>query len=88
MLEDRLDDVGVIIDTELIGDGQEQCFGRRDGFIFRQLLDESVRLGRIAAAEDGSRVVAEEADGVVVLVAAPEIGTVAVDPPAGRPNGS
>ena len=70
MLEDRLDDVGVIVDTELIGDGQEQCVGLGDGLVLRELLDEGNRLGGVAAAKDRSRVVAEEADGVVVLVAA------------------
>src|ERR1700688_3039631 len=78
MFKDRLDDVGVIVDTELIRDGQEQCVSLCDGFVFRELLDEDVRLCGVNAAKNGSRVVAEEADSVLVLVAAPEIRTVAV----------
>ena len=62
MLEDRLDDVGVVVDTELIGDGQEQRVSLGDGFVFRELLDEDVRLSGVAAAKNGSGVVAEEAD--------------------------
>src|SRR5262245_33555053 len=78
MLEDRLDDVGVVVDTELIGNSQEQRVGLRDGFVLRELLDKGVRLGGIAAAENRSRVVAEETDLVLALAAAPKIGTVAV----------
>src|SRR6476661_6340055 len=78
MLEDRLDDVGVVVDAELIGHGQQQGIGRGDGFVFLELLDERVRLGGIAPAKNGAGVVAEEADLVVVLVAVPEIGAVAV----------
>src|SRR5260221_10337219 len=78
MLEDRPDDVGVIVDAELIGDGQEQCISFCDGLVLRELLDEGDRLGGVAAAKYGSCVVAEEADGVVVLVPASEIGTVTV----------
>jgi hypothetical protein len=33
MLEDRLDDVGVIVDTELIRNGQEQRVSLGDGFV-------------------------------------------------------
>ena len=78
MFKDRLDDVGVIVDTKLIRDGQEQCVSLCDSFVFRELLDENVRLGGVAAAKNGSCAVAEEADSVVVLVPASEIGTVAV----------
>jgi hypothetical protein len=42
------------------------------------LLDEDVRFGGVAAAKNGSCVVAEEADSILVLVPAPKIGTVAV----------
>ncbi len=33
MFQDRLDDMGVVVDAELIGDGQEQRVGRGDGFV-------------------------------------------------------
>jgi hypothetical protein len=78
MFEDRLDDVGVIVDTKLIGDGQKQRVGQCDGFIVPELLNEDVRLGGVAAAKNGSGVVTKEADGVIVLVPAAEIGAVAV----------
>src|SRR3954462_13850482 len=78
MFKNRLDDVGVVVDTELVGDGQEQCVGLCDGFVFRQLLDELVRHVGVAAAKDGARVVAEVANRVLALTTAPEVGTVAV----------
>ncbi len=56
MFEDRVDDVGVIVDTELIRDGQEQRVSLGDSFVFRELLDEDVRLGGVAAAKNGSGV--------------------------------
>jgi hypothetical protein len=78
MFQGRLDDVSVVVDAELIRDGQEQCVSRCDGLVFRELLDEDVRLGSVAAAKNSSGVVTEEADSVLLLVPAPEIGTVAV----------
>ena len=47
-------------------------------FVFLQLLDEDVRLGGIAAAEDGALFFAEHADLVPLLAAAAEIHAVAV----------
>jgi hypothetical protein len=78
MLEDRLNDVSVIVDTELIRDGQEQCISLCDGFVFRKLLKQDVGLSGVATAKNGSCVVAKEADRVLVLVPAPEIDTVPV----------
>ena len=72
MFEDRLDDVGVIVDAELIRDGQEHGVGLSDRFVFCELLKQNIGLGGVAAAKNGSRVVAENADGVVVLVAVPK----------------
>jgi hypothetical protein len=37
MFKDRLDDVGVMVDTELIRDDQEQCVSLCDGFVFREV---------------------------------------------------
>src|ERR1039458_2094739 len=74
MFKDRLDDVGVIVDTKLIRDGQEQCVSLCDSFVVGELLDEDVRRGGVAADKNGSCVVAEEADSVLVLVPASEIG--------------
>ena len=33
VLQDRLDDVGVVVDAELIGHGQQQRVGLGDGFV-------------------------------------------------------
>jgi len=78
MLEDRLDDVGVVVDPELVGHGQQQRVGFRDAFVLLELLDEDVRLGGVAAAEDGALAAAEKADLVALLAAAPEIHPVAI----------
>ena len=72
MLEDRLDDVGVVIDAELVGHREQERIGFGDGLVFLELFNESVRLGGIAAAEHGAPVVAEEADRVFGLAVAPK----------------
>ena len=76
--KDRLDDVRIVVDTELIGHGQEQRVGFRDGLVRRQLLYQSIRLGGVAATEDRPRLFIDEADRVLALVAAAEIGAVEV----------
>ena len=40
MLEDRLDDVGVVIDAELVGHRQQQRVGFGDGFVLLELFDK------------------------------------------------
>ena len=77
MLQDRLDDMGVVVDAELVGHGEEQRVGLGDGLVRLQLLDEHVGLGGIAAAEDGALFGLDEAE-MVLAVAAAEIGAVAV----------
>ena len=54
IFQDHLDDMSVVVDTKLIGDGQEQRVGRSDSFVLRELLDEDIRLGSVAAAENGA----------------------------------
>src|SRR5262245_61982837 len=44
MGENRLDDVRVVVDAQLIWHGQQQRVGLRDSLVSRQLLDENVRL--------------------------------------------
>ena len=78
MREDRLDDMGVIVDAELVGHREQKRVGFGDGIVLGELLDQNIRLGGVAAAEHGAPVVAEEADGVFVLAAVPEIGTVPI----------
>jgi len=50
--QDRFDDMGVVVDAKLVGDGQEQRVGFRDGLVLLQLFDKGIRLGGITAAED------------------------------------
>src|ERR1700722_13282347 len=78
VLEDRLDDVDVVIDAELIWYRQQQRVGLGNGFVLLELFDQNVRLGGVAAAENGAPVVAEEADRVCALAVAAEIGAVAI----------
>ncbi len=62
IFEDRLDDVGVIVDTKLIRDGQEQCVSLCDSFWAAKLgmnlqsstlkNDESGRPFHVQQAED------------------------------------
>ena len=46
MLQDRLDDVRVVINAELIGHGQQERIGLGNGFVLLELLDEDVRFDR------------------------------------------
>src|SRR5580704_8562418 len=78
VLEHRLDDMGVVIDAELIWYRQQKRVGFGDGFVKLELFDKNVRLRGVAAAEHGAPVVAEEADRVCALAVAPEIGAVAI----------
>jgi len=75
--QDGLDDVGVVIDAELVGHGQEQRVGLGDGLVLGQLLDEDVGLGGVAAAENGPPLRLDVAEVVRVLGTA-EVGAVAV----------
>ncbi len=52
MFKDGLDNVGVVVDTKLIRDGQQHCVSLRNGFVVRELLDEDVRFGGVAAAKN------------------------------------
>ena len=78
MLQERLDDVGVVVDAELIGHRQEQRVGFRDRLVLSELLDKNVRLGGVAAAENGALLFAEQSDLVPLLAPAAEIHAVAV----------
>ncbi len=52
VLEDRLDGMGVVVDAELIGDGEQEGVGGGDRLVLLELGDEGVGLGGVAAAED------------------------------------
>src|SRR5580698_525353 len=76
--ENRLYDMGVVGDAELIGDRQQQSVGFGDRLVRSQLLNERVRLGGIATAEDGPRLLVDKADLILFLAAASEIGAIAI----------
>src|SRR6185437_10076418 len=75
--QDRLDDMGVVGDPELIGYGEQQRIGLGDGLVLFQLLDQDGRLGGVAAAEHGARIGFDIAELILAFVAT-EIGAVAV----------
>src|SRR5690349_16105346 len=52
VLEDALERVRVVFDSELVRHRQQQRVGRRDGLVRRELLHERAGLGRVRAAED------------------------------------
>src|SRR5258705_13812481 len=68
----------VVGNAQLIGDGQQQRVGFGDGFVFPELLDERIRLGRVAAAEDRPRALVDKSDLVLRLTLLSEIGAVAI----------
>ena len=74
----------LVVDPELVGDGQEQRVGLGNRLVFRKLLDENVGLGGVTAAKKWRAVLSlEESDRVVVLVAAAEIRR-GLDRPSGE----
>src|ERR1700722_12678385 len=46
--QDRFDHMGVVGNAELVGDGQEQRIGFRNGLVLFELFDQHVRLGGVA----------------------------------------
>src|SRR5262249_53443253 len=78
VVQDRVDDVRVVVDPELIGDRQQYRVGRTDGFVSLELIDEDVRLGSVAATKDGPLATAEKSDLVLAIIPAAEIGAVAL----------
>src|SRR5688572_26846178 len=68
LCQNRLDDVSIVVDAELIRNGQEQRISRRDGFILCELLDKDARLGGIAATENCPGVFANQPNLIFVLV--------------------
>ena len=67
--QNRLDDMRVVGDAQLVGDGQQQRVGLGDGLVLLELLDQDIRLGGIAAAEDRPGLLVDEADLVLILAA-------------------
>ena len=52
VLQDRLDDMHVVVDTELIGHGEQHRVSLGDRFVHLELLDQHIRLGGVAPPED------------------------------------
>ena len=75
--EDRLEDVGVVLDAELVRDRQQHGVGGRDRLVAGQLLDQLVWLGRVRAPEHGPEVV-DDADRVLGVEVVPEVRAVLV----------
>src|SRR5262249_36236109 len=77
MGQDGLEDVGVVVDAELVRHCEQQRVRLGNGLVLLQLLDQDVRLRGIAAAEYGKPLRFDVAE-VVRTLAAPEIGAVAL----------
>src|ERR1022692_1977847 len=75
--QDRIEDVGAVVDTKLIGDSQQQGVGGGDRLILGQLLDERLGFPGISFAE--ARYTAVDEPNLVLRVAlAAEIRAVEV----------
>ena len=72
MLQNGFDDMRVVGNAQLVGDGQQQRVGLGNGFIRLELLDQRVRLGRVAASEDRPRSLVDEADLVLARRSCPK----------------
>src|SRR5262245_40573064 len=70
--------MGVVLDPELIGDGQEEGIGFGNRLVRSQLLDQRIRLGSVAAPKNGPRPFVDEADLIFTFAAASEIRAIAV----------
>jgi hypothetical protein len=51
MSQNRLQNMHVVTNTELVRDGQQQGIGFGDRVVFSELFDEHIRLGGIATAK-------------------------------------
>ena len=69
--------MGVVVDAELVGDGQQQGVGRGDRLVLAEVLDQLVGLAGVRLAEARAAAV-EVADLVPAAGLAAELGTVQV----------
>ena len=76
--QNRLHDMRVVGNTQLVRDGEQQRVGLRDRFVFPQLFDENIGLSGVAAAEDRPCVLVKETDLVLFVRASAEISAIAV----------
>ena len=72
MRQNRFDHMRVVGHAQLVGDGQQQRVGLGDSFVFPVLLDEDLRLGGIAAAEDRPGPLIDESDLVIIFALVPK----------------
>ena len=70
--------MGVVVDAELAGHGEQQRVGGCDRLVLLELLDQRIRLGSVGAAEDRLGLRVDEPDLVGVLVLAAEVRLVPV----------
>ena len=79
VLQDRLDDMGVVVDAELVGHGEQQRVGLGDGLVLLAAARPARPARRRSCGRRSARVLSlDEADLVLALVAAAEIGAVAI----------
>src|SRR3569833_1409284 len=78
MSQEGFEQVRVVVYAELVGDSQEQRVGLGDRFIRPELLDENLRFGGIAAAEDRAGARIDESDLVLAAALASKVGAVAI----------
>src|SRR5664279_444223 len=76
--QNRFDHMCVVGNPQLVGYGQQQRVGLGDSFVFSELLDEYLRLGGIASAEDRPGPLVDETDLVIIFPPVPEIATIAI----------
>ena len=81
--EHALDEVGVVVDPELVRDGEQQGVRGRDSLVLGEVLDQLVGLAGVRLAEPGDSAV-EVADLVLAAGLAPEVGAVQVARRSGR----
>src|SRR3954452_16545721 len=72
-----VDDVRVVVDAELVGDGEQEGVGRRDRLVLRQLFDQLFGLTGVRPAEPG-RAAFEISDLVLAAGLLTEVGPVEV----------
>ena len=66
--QDGADDMGVVINAELVGHCEQERVGLGDRLVSSQFLDELVRFGGVAAPEYGPGILVDEANLIDGLV--------------------
>ena len=74
---DAVEEVGVVVDAELVGDGEQQGVGGGDRFVVGEFLDQLLGLSGVGFAEPGGAAV-EVPDLVLAVAGRAEVGPVQV----------